>query len=266
MSEEKAGAVVVTLGPFSESKITGSELQTELTTAMVAVQDAIEDPPKELDNPALGSKYAGLQSGLAGYRRLLAAHDVWMLQAPCTVLDTGRMGVTTRLQHVSGEWLESYLEGEIPAVPTSSTGTSRVNALQMVLLATAYLRRGSLHALLGLAAEDMDGSTAGTGADAAGVTRLGTAPQAEAEQAATATATEAEPAAAASADAADVHPDTLVLRDEILSEFERVNADFDAVKAACQQMAGVDTILDLTDEQIRKALDDIRERHPVEEP
>ena len=255
MSEEEAGAVVVTLGPFAESKITGSESQTELTTAMVAVQAAIEDPPKELDNPALGSKYAGLRSGLAGYRRLLAAHDVWMLQAPCTVLDTGRMGVTTRLQHVSGEWLESYLEGEIPAVPTSSTGTSRVNALQMVLLATAYLRRGSLHALLGLAAEDMDGSTAGTGADAAGVTRLGTAPQAESE-----------PAAAASADAADVHPDTLVLRDELLSEFARVNADFDDVNAACQQMAGVDTIWDLTAEQIRRALDDIRERHPVEEP
>ena len=167
------------------------------------------------------------------------------------------MGVTTRLQHVSGEWLEGYLEVDIPEVPTSSAGTSKVNATQMVLLATSYARRGALQALLSLAAEDNDGSTAGTGADTAGVTRLGTAPQAEAEQATT--APEADD---------DEHPeDALIveaLQSMLMGEFARINADFDAVKAACQGLAGVDSIYDLSAEHLQKALDDIRERHPAE--
>ena len=263
--------------PFAVSKITGSDNQTELTAAMVAVQAEIVDPPKDQHNPAVGARYASLQSGLPGYRQLLAAHSVWIMQNPTTDLDAGRVGVTTRLQHTSGEWLEGYFEAEIPSVPTSSAGTSKVNATQMVLLATAYVRRGALHALLCVAAEDNDGSTAGTGADAAGVTRLGTAPQAESEQAATAPETEPAAdgaggddlppdsmAAQATADQADHHMKTL--QEELLREFARINADFDDVKAACQTLAGVDTIYELSAEQLQKALDDIRARFPVEAP
>ena len=65
MSEEEAGAVVVTLGPFAESKITGSDSQAELTTAMVAVQAEIVDPPKDQHNPAVKADLRQPAVGLA---------------------------------------------------------------------------------------------------------------------------------------------------------------------------------------------------------
>ena len=161
-------------------------------------------------------------------------------------------------------------------MPTSSDrNVSKVNSTADGPVGDGVLApRIASRATQRVAAEDMDGSTAGTGADAASVTRLGTASQAEAEQA----APEAEPAADNGDD--DLQPDSMaaranvdqaahyltMLQGELLGEFSRVEADFDDVKAACQTLAGVDTIYKLTAEQLQKALDDIRERNPVSEP
>ena len=122
--------------------ITSSTI-TELAKALVLFQGSIENVTRESKNPFYNSKYADLGTIWSEIRQKLSACGLAIIQSPMTsgVVVT----VTTRLIHVSGEFLESDLT-------LSSVDTTPVKIGSCI----TYARRYSLSAILGIASDDDD--------------------------------------------------------------------------------------------------------------
>jgi len=93
-------------------------------------------------------KYADLGTVLQLVRPVMASHGLSVVQMP-TSTDTLNVGVTTRLMHNSGEWLEDTLYMAV----TSSRGMSDAQAAGSVI---TYCRRYALTAALGITQTDDD--------------------------------------------------------------------------------------------------------------
>jgi hypothetical protein len=119
-----------------------------LSAALVATQAIIENPEKNATNPAFRSKYVNLTGVLEVVRPALAENGLAVVQG--VGLDEGRVVVTTRLIHSSGQWLE----------PGTASAPLRNQDAQGVGSAVTYLRRYSLLAALGIAPEDDDDGNA----------------------------------------------------------------------------------------------------------
>jgi hypothetical protein len=127
--------------------MTKSESIKALATALCAFQAEIANVKKTSDNPFFKSKYAKLEDVLNEYRPIWTKHGLFISQTPCSA--DGKVGVTTRIYHTSGEWIESdpyYLQ----LVKNDPQGAGS---------AITYARRYALAAELGIQQEDDDGET-----------------------------------------------------------------------------------------------------------
>ena len=122
-----------------------SEQTDKIFPALVAAQGAITNAKKTAENPFFNSKYADLATILDVAREPLKAAGLAVIQSPTT--GDGKVTVTTRIIHISGQWIESALVFEVVKKDPQSVGS-----------AITYGRRYSLAAILGIAQEDDDGN------------------------------------------------------------------------------------------------------------
>ena len=127
-----------------------SEEIGELAVALVAAQEAIQNPPKSKANPFHHSRYADLATVLNVTRPALTEAGLAVIQTPLT-LENGNIAVTTRIIHKSGQWMEETIDLPLPETK---------NAAQAAGSIITYLRRYSLAAFAGIAQEDDDGQAA----------------------------------------------------------------------------------------------------------
>lgn len=124
-----------------------SENINELATAMAAAQAEMGGAVKDSANPFFKSKYADLTSVVKAIKEPFANHGLSYTQFPCAA--DGCVGVTTRLMHSSGQWLES--EYMLPMVK---------NDPQAAGSAITYARRYALQAMAGIPTADDDAESA----------------------------------------------------------------------------------------------------------
>jgi hypothetical protein len=121
----------------------------EIAKALPKAQAAFEAVALDADNPHFGSRYASLDAVLSATRGALNAEGISFLQMPSS--GPGAVQVTTRLQHTSGEFIQS----------THTVPVSR-NDAQGIGSALTYAKRQAAQAILGVSAkgEDDDGEGA----------------------------------------------------------------------------------------------------------
>lgn len=128
-----------------------SEQLNELSMALVKAQAEFE--PLSKSASGYGYKYVPFDAIISATRPILAKHGLAFVQLPTRAQASGVVGLTTRLIHASGQWLEDTAEYPVPDV-------GRSNDAQAYGAAITYARRYALSALLGLATdEDTDGTT-----------------------------------------------------------------------------------------------------------
>jgi hypothetical protein len=123
-----------------------SENLNELATALSKAQGIIQNPNKDADNPFFKSKYADLADVLNVVRPAFAECGLSVVQFPCNV--DGNIGLTTRLMHSSGQWLESSIDLPLQGKNIAQDAGSTIT----------YLRRYALAAVAGVFQEDNDGN------------------------------------------------------------------------------------------------------------
>lgn len=133
-----------------------SERIDELTSALAVARGEMPSPKHNRENPSYGSTYADLAAIHEASAGPLAAHG---LAAPqCVECDSAAVVVTTRLLHVSGQWIETTAQ-----YPAKGLDIQGVGAI------ATYLRRYALSAILQLAGEvDSDGRIPGAAANGSG--------------------------------------------------------------------------------------------------
>ena len=131
------------------------EQLNELATALAKAQAAFPAVPKTGKNPHLKNDYSTLDDVIKAIRQPLADNGMSFVQ----LLGSNGGGVTLRtmLLHESGQSLESTVAID------PGEGSRGVNALQALGSAITYMKRYSLTAMLGIAA---DGDTDGEGTQA----------------------------------------------------------------------------------------------------
>lgn len=132
-----------------------SDTINELATALSAAQGEMKAAPMTGRNPHLKNKYATLNDIIDTARPVLAKHALAYVQMPTSPdnPEIPMIGLTTRLMHKSGEWVESDIF--FPVDPGSNRA---VNPAQVAGSTITYMRRYALSAMLGIVAdEDADG-------------------------------------------------------------------------------------------------------------
>ena len=126
---------------------------TELSKAMILVQQQLQPAIKDAKNPFIGNEYATLNSVMESCRALLSSQGIWLTQLPCPApveLGAGHIGLETRLIHAeSGQWISSTAIIPLPKNDPQGMGS-----------AITYARRYSLCAILAIVTEDDDGNAA----------------------------------------------------------------------------------------------------------
>lgn len=125
-----------------------SDQLAKLSKALVTALGAVTGVTKDSKNPHFKNDYASLEAVTEMARPILAANGLCVVQSP-GALDGGRIPVTTRIIHESGEWIE----GEI-VIPLSKADAQGAGS------AVTYARRYALMAMLGVAPVDDDGEGA----------------------------------------------------------------------------------------------------------
>ena len=122
-----------------------SENINELATALSKAQGQMGGASKTADNPFFKSKYADLGSVIAAVKDPMAENGLSYVQFPFAI--EGTVGVTTRLMHSSGQFMESSF-----SIPAPKNDPHTYGSL------VTYCRRFSLQSVLGIPAEDDDGN------------------------------------------------------------------------------------------------------------
>ena len=128
-----------------------SEQINELAAALVKLQGEIGAATKGSDNPYFKSKYADLAAIREAARPHLLKNGLAIPQMLFTYIDGDNVyvGVTTRVQHASGQWMES----DFMLRPTK-------NDPQAFGSAATYVCRYTLAPIVGLSLVDDDGEGA----------------------------------------------------------------------------------------------------------
>jgi hypothetical protein len=121
-----------------------SESLNLLYEALVKTQAEMEGAKKDSNNPHLKTKYADLESYVFASRPFLVKNGLCVLQMVNTKDD--RIFLTTRLAHMSGQYIESSME-----IKPSK------NDMQGLGAAITYARKYSYSSIICLATEDDDG-------------------------------------------------------------------------------------------------------------
>jgi hypothetical protein len=117
-----------------------SEQVDKIASALLKFQQQIEPPTKNKENPYFKSKYADLSSLLDHCKKAMADNG----------LVFASVGLTSRIMHTSGQWIEGDFPVEVHGLDAQKVGS-----------AFTYGRRYSFQGLLGInAEEDDDGATA----------------------------------------------------------------------------------------------------------
>lgn len=124
-----------------------SESIIKLSAALVKAQAEMSGAVKDSANPFFKSKYADLQSVIKAIKEPFAKNGLAYTQFPITS-DAG-IGVTTRLIHESGEWLECGFFLPLTKLDPQAAGS-----------AITYARRYALQAMAGIPAVDDDAEMA----------------------------------------------------------------------------------------------------------
>ena len=124
-----------------------SESIKNLAAAMAAAQGEMGAATKSASNPFFKSKYADLGSVIEAVKPHFAKHGLSYVQFPVT--GESSVGVTTRLMHSSGEWLEQEYFIPLGKMDAQAAGS-----------AITYARRYALQSIAGIPAEDDDGNAA----------------------------------------------------------------------------------------------------------
>lgn len=125
--------------------MTTSESIKEISTALVAFHKEVGKIPKDAKNPFFKSKYASLSGILETIQEPLTNNGLSLVQFP-----EGENGLTTRLIHTSGEWMEASYSMK----PAKDDPQGRGSAI-------TYQRRYAVGAILSLNIdEDDDGNIA----------------------------------------------------------------------------------------------------------
>lgn len=132
-----------------------SESVKEFMTAFVKAQQEITFAKKDAMNPHLKSKYADLPEVIDAIKVCLNSNGIAYIQTPEESETAGVLRMTTRLMHVSGEWIESVMSMPISKTDAQGYGSG-----------LTYARRYSLAAITGLYQDDDDGYAASRHAQA----------------------------------------------------------------------------------------------------
>ena len=125
-----------------------SDQLDKIAPALLASQKAVTHALKDSTNPHFRSKYADVSAVIEAVKEPLNANGISFLQSPSPSED-GRLPLTTRLLHTSGQWIEDTAVCPLPKADPQGFGS-----------ALTYLRRYSLGAIMGVPAEDDDGEGA----------------------------------------------------------------------------------------------------------
>lgn len=125
-----------------------SDTLTALAPALVKALAEIRGAPKDRKNPHFKNDYATLESVIDASREILSSHGLCAFQA-LGAIEGGALHVTTRVQHESGEYVESLFQMPVGKLDPQSTGS-----------ASTYARRYALMAALNMAPIDDDGEGA----------------------------------------------------------------------------------------------------------
>lgn len=123
-----------------------------LATALNKFQASVEGATKNAQNPHLKNRYADLASVWDAIRQPLADNGLSITQWLGGSDDGTMASVTTRLAHVSGEWMQSTLTMPVTKRDPQGFGS-----------AYTYARRYSLMAVCGICPVDDDGEAASRG-------------------------------------------------------------------------------------------------------
>jgi hypothetical protein len=126
--------------------MTQSNETKQLTSALLVFQMKVEPIQKDSVNPYFKSKYATLSGILKAIKQPLIESELVLTQFP-----TGENGLTTRLMHVSGEWLEETYK----MTPAKNDPQGSGSAL-------TYMRRYAIGAILGLDIDEDDDANSAT--------------------------------------------------------------------------------------------------------
>ncbi len=132
-----------------------SESIENLAKALIGLQAEMPVAPYDSENKHFHHRYASLTSIWSVCRPLLAKHELGIMQLPVSSSEDGSptTGLSTRLVHVSGEYIEDTVFIPLDVGP---------RAIQAAGSIITYLRRYSLAALLGVVTdEDSDGEPPG---------------------------------------------------------------------------------------------------------
>jgi hypothetical protein len=127
-----------------------SENIDKLAPALLKAQQAIRFAAKDAQNSHLKNKYADLESVIDAIKAPLNDNGIVFIQLP-SPSDDGKLHLTTRLMHESGQWMEDTAVAPLPKQDPQGFGST-----------LTYLRRYSLSAVTGLYQADDDGN-AGSG-------------------------------------------------------------------------------------------------------
>ena len=119
----------------------------ELSAALAKAQGAMIGAHKGADNPFFKSRYSDLASVMEAIRKPFADNGLSFIQAPAFA--DGKVSITTRIMHSSGQWIESTLD-----VPVAK------NDAQAVGSAISYGKRYALQSMAGVPSIDDDGEAA----------------------------------------------------------------------------------------------------------
>lgn len=146
-----------------EEVMTTSESIEALAPDLALAMGEMSNGIKNADNPFFKSKYTPLDVVLDIIRPALAAHGLFLIQAP------GKIGeeavLVGRIIHKSGQWIQNII-----SLKEMKEGPQPFGSV------TTYLRRYQGMALCGIAAEDDDANLA-QGNDAKGGTKPATLPK-----------------------------------------------------------------------------------------
>lgn len=146
-----------------------SESIANIAKALAAAQQQFPAVAKTCDNPFYKSKYADLDSIIAGVKEPLAKNGLSFSQLPGAYND-GVIEIATLLMHTSGEWLMSSLQMPVAKADPQGIGS-----------AITYGRRYALQAICGISTEDDDDANSASAPEAIASDAQQTKPKAAAK-------------------------------------------------------------------------------------
>lgn len=127
-----------------------SDSLASIAPALVKAQSAFPAVRKDSTNPHFKSKFASLDAIVGAALPALHANGIALLQGGGPS-DDGSLEVVTRLQHESGEWIQSSFRLPLAKADPQGAGS-----------ALTYGKRYSLAAMLGIVADEDDDGNAAT--------------------------------------------------------------------------------------------------------